>query len=100
LKSKINGGGVIDSNGSIFHFLLPSLFAAIFSAILAGIGESAAVASVLSNNTVSTVSFAINKEANRGNSAQGGYQIGGWLISIGIGAFTGILVGICYWLLD
>jgi len=39
-KRKINENGVIDSNSVIFHFLLPSLFAAIFSAILSGVGQT------------------------------------------------------------
>lgn len=84
----------------IFHFLLPSFFAAIFSAILAGVGESSASASVLNNSTASTVTFGPNKDADRGNSAQGGYQMAGWFISIALGAFTGLLVGISYWLID
>ena len=41
LKRRINASGVYDSNGVLFSFFMPSLFAAIFSAIAQGINNTA-----------------------------------------------------------
>lgn len=42
LKRKLNKLGVVDSNSAVFHFLVPSLFAALISGIEQGSGKSAA----------------------------------------------------------
>lgn len=100
LKRVINRNGVIDANGAIFQFLVPSLFAAIFSAILAGIGQSAATASLIFNNVPgNTDTFTEFKKSSRSFTNQGGYQMAGWAISISFGVIAGLLVGLCYWLL-
>ena len=40
LKRKLNANGVIDSNSALFHFLIPSFFAAMLSAIMQGINRT------------------------------------------------------------
>jgi len=39
-KRKINSKGIIDSNSALFHFLMPSFFAAILVAIAQGVGNT------------------------------------------------------------
>lgn len=104
----LNQAGVIDSNSVLFHFLLPSLFAAVFSAILQGVGESASSINyrtftttgsntTFSNSTVTTADFVGN---GRTTTVQGGYQMAGWGISIGCGLVAGIIIGFVYRLLN
>lgn len=101
LKRKINSGGVIDSNSVIFHFLLPSFIACVSSAILQGVGNSAAsynVASISSANitTNSTVLYSQLVAQGRSISVQGGFQIIGWVISVAFGAAAGGIIGLIY----
>lgn len=97
LKRKINSDGVVDSNSVIFHFLLPSLFAAAFSAIMQAIGNTAASysgATPAGSTTVLTYNSMV--QPGRTSSQQAGYQIIGWLISVGIGAVAGVIIGLLY----
>jgi len=97
LKRKINSDGVVDSNSVIFHFLLPSLFAAAFSAIMQAIGNTAASYSGATiTGTTSVLTYNNLVQPGRTSSQQAGYQIIGWLISIGIGAGAGIIIGLLY----
>lgn len=93
----MNSEGVIDTNGTTFMFLVPSFFAAVFSAILAAVGQSATTFTPPSGTAVIYNEL---KEVSRTSVRQGGYQIGGWLISIGIGGFTGLVLGLIYKALD
>lgn len=97
LKAKMNSGGIIDTNGTTFQFLVPSLFAAIFSAILEAVGQSSATFLTASN---STVTYTDLREASRSAQRQGAYQIAGWLISAGIGAVAGLIIGALYAIID
>lgn len=97
LKKKINSEGVVDSNSVIFHFLLPSLFAAVFSAIMQAVGNTAASYSgntILGTTTVLTYKNLV--QPGRTSSQQAGYQIVGWLLSVGIGAVAGAIIGLIY----
>jgi hypothetical protein len=59
----MNENGVIDSNSVLFHFLIPSFFAAVFSAILQGVGQTYATFTDLrTSNTFITNSL---KEPSR-----------------------------------
>jgi hypothetical protein len=51
-KRKFNHEGVIDSNSVVFHFLIPSFFAAIFVAIAQGIHHTSATYTDSSGTTV------------------------------------------------
>jgi hypothetical protein len=92
IRHKINENGVIDSNNVIFHFLFPSFLAAIFSAILSGIGDSA----IYFKANSKIFSQAENKLSSRSAESQGGFQIIAFLISIGIGIAAGIIIGLIY----
>ena len=107
LKKRINKRGVIDSNSVIFHFIIPSLFAALFSAILQGVNKSDATFTATNVVNVTTSTFNTTLIANRPyvgwgrNSAiQGIYQLAGWGISVGIGAISGLIIGCIYRLLN
>ncbi len=102
LKRAMNKEGVIDSNGTLFQYLVPSTLAAIFSAILQGVGQSTATFMGLIDSTsaTTTANFAANKLASRTETNQGGFQIAGWCISIGFGAAAGFIIGLIYKFLD
>jgi hypothetical protein len=91
---------VIDSNSVLFHFLLPSLFAAIFSAVLQGVGQSVTSASISTYNngtiTNGTVTYNALTNSSRDATTQGGFQMAGWGISIGFGAIAGLIIGLIY----
>jgi len=78
-------------------FLVPSFFAAVFSAILSAVGQSGTSFTPPSGKTIIYNQL---REINRSAIRQGGYQIAGWLISIGIGGFTGLVLGLIYRALD
>jgi hypothetical protein len=100
--------GVIDSNSVLFHFLLPSLFAAIFSAILQGVGQSATTLTSLTTNftttpttfNTTTTTYTEYIQTGRSQTIQGGYQIAGWGISVGCGIVAGVIIGVVYRLLN
>lgn len=105
LKKKINKRGVIDSNSVIFHFIIPSLFAALFSAILQGVNQSGATftATNVVNATTFNTTLITNKAYvgwGRNAAIQGIYQLAGWGISVGIGAVGGLIIGCIYRLLN
>ncbi len=85
VKRALNSSGVVDSNSVLFNFLIPGIFASIFSAILQGIGE-----------TFISGKFTKNTDPNRTFVEQGGFQIIGVLIAIGLGAGAGIIIGLIY----
>jgi hypothetical protein len=97
LKRKINSEGVVDSNSVIFHFLLPSLFAAIFSAIMQAVAQtSASYSGSTSSGTTIVISYNSLVQPGRTSSQQAGYQIIGWLLSVGIGSVAGVIIGLLY----
>jgi hypothetical protein len=106
LKKKLNKLGVVDSNSAVFHFLIPSLFAAILSSIEQGSGKSAASYTAISfnSNSSSFNTFPINYPAlvgsGRPEPTQGVYQLAGWAISVALGGATGAIIGVIYRLLN
>lgn len=97
-KRRVNYDGVIDSNGTLFQFLIPSFFAAIFTAIAQGIANSAKSYDALgSAGTVSgTINYVNVTQSGRSAEVQGGYQILAWLFSVGMGAVAGVIIGFLY----
>lgn len=96
-KRKLNENGVIDSNSVLFHFLLPSLFAAICSAVLQGVGQTPTVFNTTSvTGTAVNLSYPALKLSSRTETIQGAYQMAGWAISIGIGAVAGLIIGLIF----
>jgi len=97
----INKNGVIDSNGVLFNFFVPSLFAAIASTILSGIGNTSNTATLATGGSLSgTDTFGPNADAGRSPTTQGGYQLIGWMISICFGLIAGGIIGLMYKLCD
>ena len=83
-KKSLNEGGIIDSLGSLFVFFIPSFIGALYSAILF------ATSPYGPDNTDSTVQLI----PGRDRWGQGGYQLIGLLLSIGIALAGGALIGI------
>lgn len=97
----MNQSGVLDSNGLLFNFLVPSFFAAVASAILSGIGQTANSATLATGGSLSgTDSFGPNAGSGRSPTTQGGYQLIGWMISISFGLIAGGIIGLMYKLCD
>jgi len=98
-KRKVNKGGVVDANGTIFQFLMPSFFAAIFVAVAQGVGNSATSFTTTGTN-VGTINYADVRQSGRSSEIQGGYQMLAWLLSIGMGAVAGLIIGVIYRLVN
>lgn len=87
LNSKIkavNAEGVLDSLGSLFVFFVPSFIGALYSAILF------ATSPYGPDNTDSNVQML----ATRSRWGQGGFQLVGLAITIGIALVCGLLIGL------
>ena len=104
LKRRINKGGVVDSNGAIFQFLIPSFFAAIFVAIAQGVNKSSASGIVyvpgVGGYNPTTVSYNGIRESGRSAGSQGGHQIFAWLFSVAIGLIGGLILGLIFRLVN
>jgi hypothetical protein len=81
----MNANGVIDSLGSLMVFFIPALIGGIYSAILF-------TTSSYGPNNTDVGSQAYNN--NRSRFGQGGYQLIGVALSIGIGLAAGLLIGL------
>jgi len=80
----MNEGGVSDSLGSLFVFFVPSFLGAIYSSILF------TTAAYGPDNTSNNVQV----DPSRNRFGQGGFQLIGLAITIGIAAAAGLLIGI------
>lgn len=67
------------------------------SAIGQGIGNTATSYTDVSGNVVNYTNLV---QSPRSWAAQGGFQIVGWLLSIGMGAVTGLIIGVIYRLIN
>jgi hypothetical protein len=101
IRRFVNKSGVLDSNGVLFNFLVPSFFAAVSSAILSGIGTTANSATLATGGSLSGAeNFGPNAGSGRSPTTQGGYQLIGWMISISFGLIAGGIIGLMYKLCD
>lgn len=82
-KKWLNEEGVIDSLGSSFVFFVPAFIGALYSAILF------ATSPYGPDNTDATVQMV----SGRSRWTQGGFQLAGLAITIGIAAVCGALIG-------
>lgn len=82
-KKDLNKEGVIDSLGSLFVFFVPSLIGALYSAILFATG---------SYGPDNSNSFT-QHDPNRTRYQQGGFQVIGALITVGIAIAAGLIIG-------
>lgn len=93
LKKKLNKGGVLDTHGVLFAFLIPGFFASVVSGVVHATNPPER--SYTDASGVTTV-YATNRDAaERTNIQQGGFQIVGFCISLAIGVVTGLVVGLC-----
>ena len=77
----MNHKGIRDSNGAVSSYLIPGLFAGILSAIFHA------------NGAMSYFNYTANFDLVRDKYNQGGIQVAGIAIAIGIGIFGGLVVG-------
>jgi ammonia channel protein AmtB len=83
-KRSLNEEGVIDSLGSLFVFFIPSVIGAIYSAILFATSPY---------GPTNLDSF-VQKDTSRDRWGQGGFQLIGMCITIGIAIAAGVLIGL------
>lgn len=81
-KMKMNAKGVVDSNGVLSSYLIPGLMAGVLSAIFQANGAEG-----------STV-YNSNFDTSRTRFQQGGIQVAGLFIAIGLGIFAGVVAGL------
>lgn len=81
---KLNNSGVITSLASFSRYIIPAFFCGVLSAILAAVN--------LGNDENYVYIFG----ADRSNLGQGGAQMAGVGISIGIGIFGGLILGLIF----
>jgi ABC-type phosphate transport system permease subunit len=82
-KKELNKEGVIDSLGSLFVFLVPSLIGALYSAILF----------TTSSYGPDNSSMFTQHDPSRTRFQQGGFQVIGTLITVGIAIVAGLIIG-------
>lgn len=81
-KYSFNKNGVKDTNGIIGSFLVPGIIAGIFSAVFqAGLNTNDG-------------NYNPDQRTHRTRFAQGGMQIAGLALAIGLGIFTGLISGV------
>lgn len=85
-KIDLNENGVVDSLGGLFIFFIPSFIGGIYSAILFAAG---AYGPGYTRETS-------QKSPYYSDYQQGGYQLAGMCITIGIAAATGLLLGLIF----
>jgi hypothetical protein len=89
IKKPLNDGGVVDTQGTFITFFIPSFIGGIYSAIIQAIRAYGA-----EDSTFTSVASTQWLAGSRTNYEQGGFQILGLLITIGIATFAGIVVGL------
>ena len=101
VRRSINRDGVVDANSVIFSFLLPSLFAACFAAILTAVNEHSVFTIIADLGALGTgINYGPQQEPGRSSIQQGGYLILGWVISACLGLIAGGIIGLLYLVLD
>jgi hypothetical protein len=91
LKHRVNKSGVIDTHGTIFAFMIPGVLASIISAVVQATNPPSII---FFTSSTTQIIYETNRSGERNNIQQGGFQIVGMLISIGIAIVAGISSGI------
>lgn len=81
---KLNRDGVVVSLAHFDRYILPGLFCGILSAILYAIYQG------------NDGDYLLNKRPDANNIGQGALQLAGIGLSIGIGIFAGLIVGLLF----
>lgn len=89
IKKPINNGGVVDTQGTFITFFIPAFLGGIYSAIIQTVRAYGA-----EDSTFTPISSTKWVAGSRSNYEQGGFQILGVLITIGIATFAGIVIGL------
>jgi len=87
VNRKINENGVLFTYPHINRFALPALFASIVAAIIQASGDNSGT-------------YTGNRLADRTAIQQGGWEIVGFLISAACATIAGLIVGLCYKLIN
>lgn len=82
IKISMNQKGIRDSNGVLSSYLIPGLIAGILSAIFQANGAQA------------YGNYIANTDPDRTRFQQGGIQVAGIFIALGLGIFAGLISGL------
>lgn len=91
LKRWMNDGGVRESNSVIVQFIIPGIFACIFSSILQAVNQGQF--NILVNGGQQNYS---NMDSSRSPSGQAGWQLMGFVFSLGSSFICGIFLGLLF----
>lgn len=91
-KRWMNDGGVVESNSVVVQFIIPGIFACVFSSILQAINQGQFNILNSSNTVVNTTM----QDPTRSPSGQAGWQLMGFVFSLGSSFICGILVGLFF----
>jgi hypothetical protein len=97
LKKPLNNPDVIDTQGVLFTFFVAGLLGGIYSSCLAAVGLYGPTIAT-SVSTVINVAGLAWSPLGRDRFSQGGFQIAGTFIALGIGALSAVAVGILTYL--
>jgi hypothetical protein len=89
IKKPINNGGVVDTQGTFITFFIPAFLGGIYSAIIQAVRAYGA-----EDSTFTSINSTKWVAGTRTSYEQGGFQILGVLITIGIATFAGIVIGL------
>ena len=85
---RLNKNGILTSLGQIDNYILPGFLSGVLSAILHAIGQG------------TFGNFVRYIHPNRSYVGQGAFQLIGILLSIGIGTFAGLILGLLFMCLN
>ncbi len=91
LKRWMNDGGVRESNSVIVQFIIPGMFAVVFSSILQAVYQNRFNIAINSINLSYT-----NMDQDRTPSEQAGWQLMGFPFSLGSSLICALIIGIIF----
>ncbi len=94
-KRWMNDGGVVESNSVIVQFLIPGIMACVFSSILQAINQGQFTLSVTIGATTTTSTYQ-NSNSGRDPSGQAGWQLMGFVFSLGSSLICGVILGLLF----
>ncbi len=89
-KRWMNDGGVVESNSVIVQFIIPGIFACVFSSILQAVNQGQFN---IFNSATNSVLNTTMQDSGRTPSGQAGWQLMGFVFSLGSSFICGILLG-------
>ena len=94
IQNYVNRKGILDTHATIANYLIPSLAGGIVSAVVHATNPG----NVTDSN--GTVVYQTNRDPTKSNFGQGGMQMAGLGVTLGIALIAGILIGLLFKLIN